>query len=131
MLLLVSPVFMMHYIGIDIVEIPRIEQAVNRWGERFLRRVYTGLEIDTYRHQLPSLAARFAGKEAVIKALSTPNISLSFTDIEILSGTDGKPLAKLYGQVQAQANRLGLGGITITLSHSREYAIAAAIGEAK
>ena len=121
----------MNYIGIDIVEISRIEQAVKRWGERFLRRVYTGPEIDNYRHRLPSLAARFAGKEAVIKALSTPDTSLSFSDIEILSGADGKPLVKLYGRAQAQAKRLGLAGMTITLSHSREYAIAAAIGEAK
>ncbi|MFC2019653.1 holo-ACP synthase [Chloroflexota bacterium] len=121
----------MNYIGIDIVEISRIEQAIKRWGERFLCRVYTGPELEAYRHRTPSLAARFAGKEAVIKALSTPNLSPGFTDIEILSGADGKPLVKLYGKAQAQAQRLGLAGMTITLSHSREYAIAAAIGEAK
>jgi len=68
----------MQHIGIDIIEIPRIKKALDEWGEKFLRRVYTGREIELYQNQTPSLAARFAAKEAVMKALNTANRGISF-----------------------------------------------------
>jgi holo-[acyl-carrier protein] synthase len=119
----------MQHIGIDIVEIARIERAISRWGQVFLERVYTGPELELYRRRPASLAARFSGKEAVIKALNSRSIGLR--EIEILSDPNGRPRLKLHGRAQTQADVLGLAGLAITLSHSRDYAIACAIGEAK
>jgi holo-[acyl-carrier protein] synthase len=119
----------MHCIGVDIVEIPRLERAIARWGERFLRRVYTRSELKLYREKLSSLAARFAAKEAIIKALGKPVRGICLRDIEILSDPNGKPLVNLYGKAQQQAQSLGLNRLAITLSHSKEYAVAFASGE--
>jgi len=121
----------MHCIGVDIVEIARLEKAIARWGEGFLRRVYTDPELRLYRKKLSSLAARFAAKEAVIKALGKPTRGVSLREIEILSDPSGKPLVHLYGKAQNQAKGLGLDKLAISLSHSREYAIALVSGETK
>jgi len=119
----------MHCIGVDIVEIARLEKAIARRGEGFLRRVYTDSELRLYRKKLSSLAARFAAKEAVIKALGKPTTGVSLREIEILSNPSGKPVVNLYGKAQHQAKGLGLDKLAITLSHSREYAIALVSGE--
>ena len=120
----------MHHIGIDIIEIARIEKAVARWGESFLQRVYTESELRLYHKKPPSLAARFAGKEAVIKALGITK-GINWKEIEILSNPGGKPSVHLYGKAQNQARDLGLDSLAISLSHSREYAIALATAETK
>ena len=120
----------MHHIGIDIVEIARIEKAIARWGESFLQRVYTDSELRLYHEKPPSLAARFAGKEAVIKALGSTR-GINWKDIEILSNPGGKPSVRLYGKAQNQARDMGLDSLAISLSHSREYAIAFASAETK
>jgi holo-[acyl-carrier protein] synthase len=119
----------MQHIGIDIVEIDRIKKAAERWGRSFLERVYTPAELELYSRNPSSLAARFSGKEAVIKALDSRNIGLK--EIEILSDTSGKPQVRLYGRAQHKAMDIGLSGIAISLSHCKEYAIACAIGESK
>ena len=121
----------MRHIGIDIIEIARIEKAIACWGEGFLNRVYTEPELRLYRKKLSSLAARFAGKEAVIKALGTPTKSISWREIEILSDPSGKPLVHLHGKAQNQAKSLGLDKLAISLSHSKEYAIAFVASETK
>ncbi|MDD5094885.1 MAG: holo-ACP synthase [Dehalococcoidia bacterium] len=118
----------MHVHGIDIVEISRIAEAMDSWGNRFLRRVYTDGEIECCRGRVPSLAARFAAKEAVMKALGTGNIGISWHDIEILADSNGAPLIHLGGGARSRAAELGIEGLTIALSHSREYAIASVIG---
>ena len=118
----------MHHIGIDLIEISRIEQAIARRGDRFLRRIYTEPELRLSRRKSPSLAARFAGKEAVIKALGTSTGGIGWREIEILADSEGKPLVRLCGKAQAQADSLGLGELAISLSHSRDYALASAIG---
>jgi holo-[acyl-carrier protein] synthase len=119
----------MKYVGVDIVEIARIDRAIARWGERFLRRVYTEPELGSYRDKSSSLAARFAGKEAVIKSLGAQTGGIGWRDIEILSDSDGRPLVCLYGRAQEQAGLLGLEKFAISLSHSREYAVAFVVGE--
>jgi holo-[acyl-carrier protein] synthase len=119
----------MQQVGIDIVEIARIERAVDRWGQGFLKRVYTESELKLYGNKPSSLAARFSGKEAVIKVLDLRSIGLK--DIEILSDPTGKPKVKLYGQAQSQASKLGLAGLAISLAHCREYAVACAVGQTK
>ena len=119
---------MTHYIGTDIIEIARIKQAIDRWGERFLCRIYTEPELNLYSQSPQSLAARFACKEAVMKLLGTGKKGISWQDIETLAYPSGKPLLKLYGRAQSEVNKLGIKEIAISLSHSREYAIASAIG---
>ncbi len=118
----------MHCIGVDIVEIARLEKAVARWGEGLLNRVYTDSELKLYRQKLPSLAARFAAKEAVIKALGG---EASLKDIEVLSGPGGQPVVNLYGRAQQQAKVMGLSELAVSLSHSKEYAVAFASGDRK
>lgn len=118
----------MQHIGTDIVEIARIEKAIGYWGERFLYRVYTIKELALCRHKVSSLAVRFAGKEAVIKALGTQTGGISWKDIEILSEPDGKPVVCLHGKAQHLSEALGLNGLAISLSHSREYALAFVAG---
>jgi len=121
----------MHYIGIDIIEIARIKKAIARWGENFLHRVYTGPELGLYHNRPSSLAARFAGKEAVVKTLEARTKGISWKEIEILSDSNGKPLVHLYGKARSQASSLGIAKLAISLSHSKEYAIALVAAETK
>ena len=116
-------------IGIDIIEIARIEKAIARWGEKFLSRVYTDEELRLYRKKPSSLAARFAAKEATIKALGKPSSGIGWREVEILSDPRGKPLVHLHGRAKDQALSLCLCKMEISLSHSKENAIALATGE--
>ncbi|MDY6911854.1 MAG: holo-ACP synthase [Chloroflexota bacterium] len=118
----------MHVNGIDIIEISRIRKAVDSWGERFLERVYTAREIEHCRGRAPELAARFAGKEAVMKALGTGKTGISSHDIEILVDQKGAPVVHLTGTAQTRAVEIGLEDFAITISHSREYAVASVVG---
>jgi len=115
---------MAHYVGVDIIEIGRIKEAINCWGERFLRRVYTEAELAAYRHKPSSLAARFAGKEAVMKLLGTGRNGVHWREVETLSHPGGRPLVNLYGRAQRKAAELGIKEIAVSLSHSKEYAVA-------
>ncbi len=121
----------MNCIGVDIIEIARIERTIKRWGERFFQRVYTGPELRLCRQKPSSLATRFAGKEAVMKALGTGAKGISWREIEILAEPSGKPLVHLYGKAQDKANGLGLDKLAISLSDSKEYAIAFVIAETR
>jgi len=116
----------MNCIGIDIIEIARIQMAIARWGERFLRRVYTEPELELCRGRAPELAARFAAKEAVMKALGTGSKGANWRDIEVLSDPAGKPVVNLYNRAQNKADQLKFSQLAISLSHSREHAIACA-----
>ena len=118
----------MHYVGVDIVAIARVERAMAHWGEQFLQRVYTDAELELCRGRASSLAARFAGKEAVIKALGGLSEGFRWREIEILSDPRGKPLVSLYGSMQGRAARLGLGNLAISLSDCEEYAVAFVVG---
>jgi holo-[acyl-carrier protein] synthase len=121
----------MHCIGVDIVEIARLEEAIARHGENFLKRVYTDSELKLYRKKLPSLAARFAAKEAVVKALGNPDKDISLNEIEVLSDPGGQPVVNLYGKTQQQAKGMGLDKLAVTLSHTKEYAVAFVSGDSK
>ncbi|MFC1948617.1 holo-ACP synthase [Chloroflexota bacterium] len=120
----------MHFIGIDIIEIARIREVIDRWGERFLRRIYTEREIRLSRKKPERLAARFAGKEAVMKALGTGVRGVGWREIEIMAEPGGRPLVQLSGNAQVKADNLGLSSLAISLSDSREYAVAFVSGEA-
>ena len=117
----------MQQVGVDIVEIKRIENAVSRWGSSFLNRIYTDSELQLYGNKPASLAARFSGKEAVIKALGTNRVA--YRDIEILSDESGRPRVNLYGNAGQRAQDIGVESLSISLSHCREYAVACAVSE--
>ena len=116
-------------LGIDIIEIDRIADVIARHGERFLRRIYTEDELAYCRGRVPELAARFAAKEAVMKALGTGVRGVGWREIEVLPNKRGKPLVFLYGRAAARAEQIGLRGLEISMTHSREYAMAAVVGE--
>ena len=119
---------MQHHIGTDIIEIERVRRTIERWNERFLNRVYTKSELEMYDRRAHSLAACFAGKEAVMKVLGTGARGVAWREIETLHHRSGKPYIQLHGRAQKEADRLGIKEIDISLSHSREYATATAIG---
>ena len=119
----------MHCVGVDIIEIDRINRIVKRWGDRFLQRIYSEHELRICRHKPWRLAGRFAGKEAVMKALGTGIRGISWREIEILAEPSGKPLVNLYGKAQTKAEDLGLRQLAISLSDTREHAIAFVVGE--
>ena len=121
----------MHYLGLDMVEIARIEGAIARWGTRFLHRVYTEAEIRYCRNRVPELAVRFAAKEAAMKALGTGIRGVGWREIEILANQEGTPSVHLYGRARSRSEKLGLSDLAVSLSHSREYAIASVVGGGK
>ena len=114
-------------IGIDIIETERIESATRQWGERFLNRVYTEAELEICQGRIQSLAARFAAKEAVMKVLGTGAKGVSWHEIEILADGNGKPLVKLYGRAKNKAEELNLSEFSVSLSDTKQHAVAVAI----
>jgi holo-[acyl-carrier protein] synthase len=117
----------MHSVGVDAVEIDRIARSLERFGERFLRRVYTEKEVFYCRGRVPELAARFAAKEAISKALGTGIRGIVWREMEILPDRRGKPLVYLHGRAAARATELGLAEFEVSLTHARELAIAVVI----
>ncbi|MEE8385349.1 MAG: holo-ACP synthase [Dehalococcoidia bacterium] len=117
-------------VGVDIIENERVRAALERFGERFLRRVYSPVEAAFCRGRVHELAARFAAKEAVMKALGTGARGVAWREIEVLPNRRGKPLVYLYGRAKERAERIGLEGLDVSMSHSREYAVAMVVGQA-
>jgi len=115
--------------GVDIIEIARVADVLARHGERFLKKIYTDDEIAHCRGRVAELAARFAAKEAVMKALGTGIRGVGWRDIEVLPNRRGKPLIFLYDRGAARAERIELRGLEVSLTHSKEYAIAMVVGE--
>ncbi len=113
--------------GIDMLEVERLQKAIERHGERFLQRVFTEQELEQLREDIPSLAARWAAKEAVAKALRTGIGDVSWQEIEILRGPSREPELHLYGAAQEKAEQLGLTQWSISISHTLEYAVAIAV----
>ncbi len=117
--------------GIDLIEVCRIQEAIAKHGERFLKRIFTPQEIAEVGDRVDSLAARFAAKEAVSKALGTGIGDVSWLEIEVLRGPNGQPELHLHGGARALADSLGLSRWSLTLSHTADLAIAmvVAMGE--
>lgn len=111
-------------VGVDLIETGRVARALERWGDRFLSHVYTAAEVKHCRNHVPELAARFAGKEAVSKALGTGLRGVTWREMEVLSDARGKPVVRLHGRAKRRAEELGLEDFAISLSHSRRYAVA-------
>ena len=117
-----------HHIGTDIVEIERIREAIKDFGQRFLDRVYTPDELKIYGRRANTLAASFAGKEAVMKVLGTGARGVAWHEVEVLYHDSGKPYIRLNGRAVKVAKKLGIKEIDVSMSHSKEYATAVAIG---
>ena len=116
-----------HAVGIDMIEIDRVQRVLDRHPRRFLERVYTPEEVAFCRGRVSELAARFAAKEAVMKALGTGARSVAWRDIEVLPDRRGKPLVYLYGGAQRRAEDIGLDAIDVSLSHLESFALAVVV----
>jgi holo-[acyl-carrier protein] synthase len=121
----------MIYTGVDLIEIPRIAGVLERYPERFLAKVYTQGERAYSRGRAPQLASRFAAKEAVMKALGTGVRGVPWKDIEVTRRPGHAPEITLHGSALARAAKMGIYRMALSLSHSREMAIASVVAEAR
>ena len=114
--------------GVDIIEIDRIRKAFERWGQRFLNRIYTEGEIAYCRGRPPNLAARFAAKEAAMKALGTGLRGVGWKDVEVVRAPSGAPSIVLHGRALLRAENLGVTELALSITHSKDYAVAFVVG---
>ena len=98
------------------------------YGERFLHRVYTDAELVYCQNRINQLATRFAAKEAVVKALGPDISGIGWKDMEVVSGEDGAPSIKLHGKAVERLKELGITDLAVSLSHSKDYAVASVVG---
>lgn len=113
--------------GVDIVEVYRLDRAILRHGDRLFERFFTTQELIDSAGHTPALAARFAAKEAVAKALGTGIGVVGWKEIEIINGPRREPHLHLHGNAKERALELGLGTWSVSLSHTHEHALAIAI----
>lgn len=114
--------------GVDIVEVFRMRDAISKWGDNFLKKIFTDTEIkysDSKRFSSQHYAARFAAKEAVIKAFGQPRkFPIKWTEIEVLNDDEGKPLIKFHDDALKLKKRKAIDSVIVSMSHSKNYAIA-------
>ena len=115
--------------GVDLIEVERIAEAIDKYGMLFLQRVYTSAELQQVGQNMGSLAARWAAKEAVAKALGTGIGEVAWVDIEVLRGPNKEPQLNLYGNARRFAEAKGLNDWSISLSHTRQHAIAMVVAQ--
>jgi holo-[acyl-carrier protein] synthase len=119
--------------GIDMVEIRRIQHAMDRYGQRFLNRVFTANEqayCKRKRNSAESFAARFASKEAGAKALGTGiSFGVSWLEIEVVREPSGRPSLCFYGRAAQIASRMGFVRAALSITHTAEFAMASVILE--
>jgi holo-[acyl-carrier protein] synthase len=117
--------------GIDIVEISRLKNAAKKWQKNFLSKIFTDNELEYSNEKTSSyqhLAARFAAKEAVLKALGSGLTSrMEWRDIEVWNEKSGKPNVRLSGEVERISQSKGVSNIIISMSHTRTYAVASVV----
>ncbi len=119
--------------GVDITEVMRVQEAIERFGERFLRRVFTPAEVaycSSKRNKIERLAARFAAKEAALKALGTGlRHGITWQQVEVRRQPGSRPTIAFSGVAAQYAARLGVKHVSLSLSHTAEQAIAMVILE--
>jgi holo-[acyl-carrier protein] synthase len=115
-------------LGIDIIKIERIADALERFGDRFPNRVLTEAEQRYVRNRPQNFAGRWAAKEAVSKVLGLGVRGVGWRDIEIARLPTGQPAVRLHGRAQRRAEQLGMGRIAVSISHEGDYAVAIAFG---
>ncbi len=117
--------------GIDLVDCPRIEEMVARHGERFVQRIFTAAEqayAKANKNKIEKLAGRFAAKEAILKLVGTGwRGKIAWTDIEIINNSSGQPEVTLGGEVEKIADKLGIKHISVSITHTANFAIASAV----
>ena len=117
--------------GVDIVEISRIRKAAVKWKGKFLNRIFTDIELNYARRRkflYQHLAARFAAKEAVIKAFGEPRkFPIRWTEIEILNDKEGKPVISFSNEALKLKKRKNVNEVVVSMSHSKNYAVASVI----
>src|SRR5262244_1700326 len=120
-------------LGVDIAEVERVQGAIERQGERFLKRVYTEKErayCEQFKNKYERYAGRFAAKEAAMKALGTGwSRGVRWVDIEIAREKGGRPTLRLSGEAEQIAKRLGVNGIALSITHTATQALAQVIFE--
>src|SRR5438874_9788547 len=116
-------------VGIDIIETVRIKGVLDRHDQRFLTRVFTEWERAYCRRNILHLAGRWAAKEAVSKVLGLGIRGVGWREIEIKRTPLGQPIVRLHGNAERRRLALGLGAMTVSISHIRDLAVAAAVGE--
>lgn len=116
------------HLGVDLTEVDRVAEILERWGERFVRRVFLPGELSARRRhpraRAEHVAGRFAAKEATMKALGVGWRGLAFRDIEVTRDTRGKPILTLHGRALARARELGVATVEVSISHTKETAVA-------
>jgi holo-[acyl-carrier protein] synthase len=119
--------------GIDIAEVPRVAESIARFGERFLRRIFTEEEIrycDSKANRIERYAARFAAKEAAMKALGTGwSRGIRWRDIEVFRQPGSRPTIRFHGRASEIAAQLGAQNVSLSLTHTTEQALASVILE--
>lgn len=115
-------------LGIDIIKVERIASALQRFGDRFPRRVLTDAEHRYVRNRPANFAGRWAAKEAVSKVLGLGVRGVGWRDIEIARLPTGQPAVRLHGRAKTRAEQLGMGRIAVSISHEGDYAVAIAFG---
>jgi holo-[acyl-carrier protein] synthase len=122
---------MIYGVGIDLVKIDRMKEVVEKWGQRFLARVFTAGEISyCYEKKNPylSLSVRFAAKEALIKAIGSAG-PVALTDIEVINVDTGKPFLKINGRLEVFIKEKSIRRAHLSLSHEHEYGVACVVLE--
>ena len=121
--------------GIDLVDCPRIEEMIQRHGERFVNRVFTANEqayAEANKNSIEKLAGRFAAKEAILKLIGTGwRGKIAWTDIEVINSSTGQPEITLSGEVKKLADKLGIKHISVSITHTANFAIASAVALAQ
>src|SRR3954466_8106741 len=115
-------------LGIDIIKVDRIRGSIERFGERFSRRVLTPTEARYVRMRPETFAGRWAAKEAVSKVLGLGVRGIGWRDIEVERLPTGQPSIRLHGRAAARAEQLGMERIAVSISHEADYAVAIAFG---
>lgn len=115
-------------VGLDIIRVERIRDALDRFGERFAGRVLTPAEARYVRGRAETFAGRWAAKEAVSKVLGLGVRGVGWRDIEIERLPTGQPAVRLHGRAARRADQLGLERVAVSITHEREYALAIAFG---
>jgi len=110
--------------GVDVIEVERVQDAILRHGERFLERVFTLAELADCAGRVESLAARFAAKEAAAKALGRGIGDVAWQEIEVIGNEHRAPQLYLYGEAARIAAEQGLSAWVVSLTHTREFAMA-------
>jgi holo-[acyl-carrier protein] synthase len=114
-------------VGVDLIEIARFKESVGKYGRRFLNRIYTEQEQHYCNGRVDRLAARFAAKEAVSKALGTGIGDTTWRDIEIINEENGRPRLLLHGAAQELAQQQNLHTWSISISHTETHAISTVV----